>query len=284
MSNFEILHLQHSYLFSKIIPFLDLEKRPKIVITLRGGDTYIKPWLDKRWLDFYVDYSQKIDSFVVMSHDQKNYLMRWQVPNEKIFVIPISFGSKSTAQAKFPNADKIMLVSAFRMTWEKNIEGSIQLARLLKEKNIAFQYDIYGDGNDLGQLYYLVDKYDLQEFVHIKGSVSNDILKEKLLKYDFFLQLSISDAMPASVIEAQSLGLPCIVSESDGIKEGIVHNKSGISSAYYNIDYFANEIISLWNDRARYFQFSAAAIQFANENYSLEVEVKRTVAMYNSLL
>ena len=54
MRNYDIVHLQHSFLFPKLKGLLALPKdeRPKIIITLRGGDTYVKPWLGKKWVGF----------------------------------------------------------------------------------------------------------------------------------------------------------------------------------------------------------------------------------------
>jgi glycosyltransferase involved in cell wall biosynthesis len=281
---FDIIHLQHSFLFNKIIPLLNKKNRPKVIITLRGGDTYIKPWIDKRWKVFYKDYGNSVDAYITVSQNQKEYLQKWGVSENKIQVIPVSFGVHSTAKPKLPNENKIMLVSAFRMTWEKNIEGSIQFAKSLKDKGLDFQYDIYGSGNDLGQLYYLVDKYDLSKNVFIKGKTENDLLKKELIKYDFFVQLSISEALSVSVLEAQSVGLPCVVSNSDGLKEAIIPNKTGICGDYYDIEYFVEETIKLWMDNEKYYQFSKEAINFVNQNFTLTKEGERLEKMYNDIL
>lgn len=277
---FDIIHLQHSFLFNKLKPLFNNPKRPKIVITLRGGDTYLKPWVDTRWNDFYKNSGNLIDAFITVSQDQKDYLQKWGISENKIHVIPVSFGNHSNAKPKYPNKEKLKMVSAFRMTWEKNIEGSVRFAKLLKDKGIDFQYDIYGNGNDLGQLYYLVDKYNLTDSVFIKGKIENNELKEKLLKYDFFVQLSVSEALSVSVLEAQSVGLPCIVSNSDGLKEAVIPNETGICGNYNDINYYVDETIKLWKDSEKYYQFSKLAIDFVNNNYTLEKEEERLKKMY----
>ncbi len=72
--NIDIIHIQHSYLFPKVLGLLSLEKnkRPKIIISLSGGDTYVKPWVQKKWADFYSNYGNKVDAFITMSEHQKN--------------------------------------------------------------------------------------------------------------------------------------------------------------------------------------------------------------------
>ena len=282
--DFDIIHLQHSYLWRKLEPLKQFKKFPKIVVTLRGGDTYVKPWLSKSWQNFYKN-SEHIAAFVVMSNHQKRYLHeKWGVSLSKIHVIPISFGEKSMAQPKYPNSEKLKLVSAFRMTWEKNIEGTIQLAKKLQEQNIDFKFDIYGDGNDLGQLYYLIDRYNLQKNVFVKGKVENDLLKAKLAEYDFFVQLSISESLGMSVIEAQSVGLPCVVSNSDGLPEAVLNEKTGIVLNYNDYNRHVCEIIKLKTNKEVYYDFSKNAIQFANENYSVENEVEKLTSLYKNIL
>ena len=283
MNQFDIVHIQLSYLRSKIIPLLDQKTRPKIVVTLRGGDTYLKPWASENWRNFYKESENNIDAFITMSEHQKNYLKKWGVNERKIHVIPISFGNYSNAQPKYPNQNTLKLVSAFRMTWEKNIEGSMRYAKSLKEKGINFMYDIYGDGNDIGQLYFLIDKFDLGSNVNVKGKVDNYILKEKLIEYDFFVQLSISEALPASILEAQSKGIPCIISNSGGLPEAVIPNESAIVGDYNQTEYFVEESLRIWQNKDLYFSFSDKAIRNVNENFSIEKETERLIKLYHNL-
>lgn len=282
MKNFDIVHIQHSYLWPKIIHLKNMKITPKIVITLRGGDTYMKPWISNSWREFYNDYGKNIDAFITMSNHQKNYLTRWGVDKNKVHVIPISFGHFSDVKPKYPN-EMLKLVSAYRMTWEKNIEGTLQFAKKLKDKNISFIFDIYGDGNDFCELYYLVDRLELSSYVNIMGKVENEELKSKMINYDFFVQLSISEALPTTVLEAQSNGVPCIVSNSDGLKEAVVKNHTGIVGEYNEIEYFANECIRIFNDKELYYSFSESSINYVNLNFSVENETERLIKLYESL-
>lgn len=283
MSNYDILHLQHSYLIEKLVPLRGFKNRPKIIVTLRGADTYMKPWASERWRKIYSQSEGLVDSFITMSQHQRDYLMKWGVAASSISVVPISFGFKNENKPKFPGSDCLRLVSAFRMTWEKNIEGTLRFAEHLKLKKINFIFDIYGDGDDIYQLYYLIDKYKLAEFVKVKGQVPNNQLKLELPKYDFFVQLSLSEALPTSVIEAQSVGLPCIVSDSDGLPEAVIANKSAVVADYHMIDYFVEECLRIWKDRDLYYSYSKCAIENANENFSIEKETERLISLYQSL-
>ena len=283
--NIDIIHIQHSFLFSKVLGLLkiDIDKRPKIIITLRGGDTYIKPWISKRWKKFYKDYGSQVDAFIVMSEDQKKYLTRWGVPQENIHVIPISFGEKFEIEPKYPNKNELKLVSVFRMCWEKNITDSLLLVSKLKKLGLNLSYDIYGDGPDLGQLYYLRDKFDLVKEVNILGKVANEVLKSELIKYDFLIQLSLSEALPTSVMEAQSMGLPAVVSNVGGLPEIIDNNYNGIILKDLSIIEL-QRISDLWRNKDLYYEYSKASINLSQSRYNINVESRKLLNLYKSLI
>jgi glycosyltransferase involved in cell wall biosynthesis len=285
-NNVDIIHLQHSFLFNKVTSLLSLpnDKRPKIVITLRGGDTYVKPWLGDRWKLFYSEYGHKVDAFIVMSEDQKKYLHRWKVPLHRIHVIPISFGNKFEMKPKMPNHGTMKIISVFRMCWEKNIADNLRLIKYLNDLDIKVQYDIYGDGRDIGQLYYLIDLYDLNDCVNVKGRVDNKLIKEKLVNYDFKLQLSHSESLGMSVIEAQTYGVPAIVSNFGGLPEVVIDEKCGVIYDGENLEKLAKKIINLWEDKDKYYRFSQYSIKNSHEKYNVEMEVKLLDKLYQKLL
>jgi glycosyltransferase involved in cell wall biosynthesis len=283
--NIDLIHIQHSYLFTKVKGFLDYpeKKQPKIVITLRGGDTYIKPWISMRWQDFYKNYGEKVDAFVVMSEHQKLYLSRWNVPLEKIHVIPISFGQPFKVEPKYPNQDKLKIASVFRMCWEKNIADNLRLIKKIKELGVSLQYDVYGDGPDMGQLYYLLDRYGLNDVVNVMGKVENSFIKSNINNYDFVLQLSHSEAFPTSILEAQSHGVPAIVSNAGGLPELVCDKKNGLIGDFNNLESLATITVNLWKDKNQYFTFSELSIKNAQDNYNTRKEVNSLVSLYNNL-
>ncbi len=285
MDRFDIIHLQHSYLFPKLQPFFkEGIKKPKIIITLRGADTYIKPWVNEKWKELYKTNAQFIDAFVTVSQHQKEYLQKWGVSKEKIYVIPVSFGNKFNAIPKKTNKKKIKIVSAFRMCWEKNINGNLLLIRKLKEKGIPLQYDVFGDGHDKGQLLYLIDKYNLTNEVSYKGKIENKAFVEQLDIYDFYLQLSHSESLGMSVIEAQTRGLPVIVSNEGGLPEIVLHNQTGFLVDTHRIEQAMDYIIELWNSPGKYTQFSTQAIAHAQESFNVNRECDNLTHLYQTLV
>jgi glycosyltransferase involved in cell wall biosynthesis len=282
----DIIHLQHSFLFNKVKGLLNSGNvdRPKVVITLRGGDTYVKPWISKRWKEFYSDFGNKVDAFIVMSEDQKQYLSRWNVPFENIHVIPISFGQPFKVEPKYPNQDKLKIASVFRMCWEKNIADNLRLIKKIKELGVSLQYDVYGDGPDMGQLYCLLDRYGLNDVVNVMDKVENSIIKSELKNYDFILQLSHSESFGMSIVEAQTYGVPAIVSNTGGLPEVVIDQNTGFVGEYDKIDGLVAKAIELWKNPKAYFEFSKNSIENAQEKYNVNCEVELLKKMYQKIL
>lgn len=287
LNKYNIIHLQHSFLHSKLKSYYHKQnqKKPKIIVTLRGGDTYIKPWIDNKWKFFYQENETFIDAFITMSNHQKEYLnIKWGISLDKIHVIPISFGKPFNVKAKYPNKNKINIISIFRLSWEKNINGNLLFIKTLSKEGYNLNYDIYGDGPEMGKLFFLVDKYNLRGIVNIKGKLENDDLKVKLKEYDFLLQLSHSEAFPTTVIEAQSHGVPVIVSNSGGLPESLVDNETGYILDENNIENTIKSLIALWNNEELYFNFSKRAIAFSHSNFSTNQEVAKLLKLYDQLI
>jgi glycosyltransferase involved in cell wall biosynthesis len=282
----DIIHLQHSFLFNKVKSLINSGNadRPKVVMTLRGGDTYVKPWISERWEEFYSIFGKKVDAFVVMSEDQKIYLNRWGVPLGNIHVIPISFGLPFQVEPKFPNKNTMNIVSVFRMCWEKNIADNLRFIKRIKECGVDIQYDVFGDGKDLGQLFYLIDRYGLNDCVSVKGKVENSMIKSELKNYDFILQLSHSESFGMSIVEAQTYGVPAIVSNTGGLPEIVKEQNTGFVGDYDDQDALVLKVIELWKNPELYFEFSKNSIENAQSSYNTEKEVELLKKMYQKIL
>lgn len=93
------------------------------------------------------------------------------------------------------------------------------LGILKKEGIVNFEYQILGAG-DQSFLRTVAKKYDVEEQVKFLGSCPH----EKVFSWmrndlDVYIQPSLQEGLPRSVIEAMSVGLPCIGSDVAGIPE-----------------------------------------------------------------
>ena len=96
----------------------------------------------------------------------------------------------------------------------------IEALSILRKKGICnYRYEITGAG-DQSYLKSIAEKYDVLDLIDFKGSVTHEKIFSWLQNdVDIYIQPSLQEGLPRSVIEAMSLGVPCIGSDVAGIPE-----------------------------------------------------------------
>ncbi len=92
------------------------------------------------------------------------------------------------------------------------------LAELKKRGNNRFEYYCIGDGNSR-KLKNLTGRLGISECVHFLGAMPHDKVMEFLGEVDIYIQPSLIEGLPRSLVEAMSKGLPAFGSKVGGIPE-----------------------------------------------------------------
>ena len=119
---------------------------------------------------------------------------------------------------KPPEDKEDIIVSATRLSPIKNLELAIFSMKSVLEDNPNARYEIYGEGQDMKYLSNLVNKLIGTERIEIKGFEDPKKIYER---GKVFLQLSLSENLSLSPLEAKASGLPVVVSDIPGHDGGI---------------------------------------------------------------
>jgi glycosyltransferase involved in cell wall biosynthesis len=92
-----------------------------------------------------------------------------------------------------------------------------------RERN--WQLWLYGEGKDRGMLENLIQTNGLQDKIFLKGHTSNP--KAVLAQMHVLLQLTHIDAMPIAVVEAMSMGRPCLVTKVGDMPQWVTDGFNG---------------------------------------------------------
>lgn len=106
---------------------------------------------------------------------------------------------------------------------------------------------------------------------------------EKLKAYHFILQLSVSEALPSSILEAQSFGIPAIISDSDGLPEAVIPGESAICHPFWEIDKLVADTIDIWSNKEKYISFCEKSFE-SSQRFTVDKEIERLTAMYQQIL
>lgn len=95
----------------------------------------------------------------------------------------------------------------------------IEAIALLKKKNIFIQLTWLGDGKYKKNMIDFSYKIGLSSQISFVGNVSSEKVRKYLSLSDIFVLVSRTEGLPRAIIEAMSMGLPCIGSKVGGIPE-----------------------------------------------------------------
>jgi len=86
-------------------------------------------------------------------------------------------------------------------------------------KNLSVEFLLAGDGEDLNDFKIRIKNLNLQKKVKFFGNLNEPNLKKWYAGLDVYIQASVGEGMPISLLQAMSMNIPVIGSRVSGTKE-----------------------------------------------------------------
>ena len=186
------------------------------------------------------------------------------IKTDKVVCIPNSVPVQQKTVDTSKENKKIIYLS--RIDNCKGLEFLINSFKVIAKKYKDWSIDIYGQAQPedyLQDLIKLTKKLKLENQIHFKGVTNEPI--ETFLNYDFCVFPSYFEGFPVGLIEAQSVGLPCIgLQGCTGVNELIIDGYNGFLTAENYKDYAA-KIEKLIQDKELRCKFSENSISNAKQ-------------------
>lgn len=126
---------------------------------------------------------------------------------KKSFVIPNVFIAR-TGNTPYSGERKKTIVSAGRFVIEKGYDVLIKAFAKVHEKHPEYTMTIYGEGPFLGQYHKLAQELGVDELITYPGYVKD--VAASVREDGVFVLPSRYEGIPNSLIEALSVGIPCV--------------------------------------------------------------------------
>lgn len=277
---FHLVHinaLQTAFHF-KLFSFF---RNAAVVSSSRGQDFDFYP-------DRYDHVLQAIQGLHVLGKYLESQAVSRDFPKEKICIIPpvSALGEqKKTTAVRFHEKTGVHIATAARLSWLKGHVYVIRALGMLKVSNpsLNITYHIFGDGDDLPNLIIEVNRLQLQDNVKFHGWVSHEQLEKSLEGMDLYVLTSFAEGFNNSVLLAQAMGLPCIVSDAGGLPESIEPGVTGLVVPRYSATAIADAILKIVNSGAEWEVMSVEARKRA-DFFSIDQQVTRYISWYDSFL
>lgn len=176
---------------------------------------------------------KRANGFVFQTEDARNYFSK-SIQKKSTIILNSLNPDFITEPFRGKRDDKV--VSVGRLDKQKNQKMLIQAFYCIHKKYPNYKLYIFGEGPLREELSQLICKLKLDKCVFLPGVSDN--IKEEIYNAKLFVLSSNYEGLPNSLMEAMTLGLPCISTDCPcgGPKSLIDDGQNGILTEVNNIE------------------------------------------------
>lgn len=265
-----ILHIHcANYMISGVI-ISKIFKIP-VILQLGGTDIFrIKNSIIHRILIKYIDYFICVNKKI--SSEIKNINQ-----NAQVSIVGNSVDLEIFRPAK---KDPNIYTSIGNLRWQKNYGTMIKAFKIFLKKNPNAILQIFGDGPDKSSLIKLIKELGIKNNVIIKGYCDYKIIAKELSKTYIYLQSSISEGLPKSLLEGLSSGCPVVTTDAGSCKE--ISENFGFCVEHSNPNEFARAMIDLYENKSYWQKCNKRCLEY-RKNLGWEILTDKVIKVYNNI-
>lgn len=265
---------------------LNPHAKGKRITRAHGYDLYLERECNRGYIPFRDKVIEEFDKIVVLGEEAKRYILdRYIVSPVNLYLSPLGVPSKE-ATNPFPDQSSIRLVTCSYPKAVKRFPLMARLISTLAERchdkpvhwtHFGCSFDEANFGDD-----FLPSRNMYFDF---RGRVANQEVNEHYKHHPvhFFLNLSESEGMPVSIMEAMSYGIPVVATAVGGIPEMIDSECGVLIEKDPDINSVALLLEKLLKDEVRYRAMRAASQQRQRENFDSKINHEKFAKWIGSL-
>ena len=216
-----------------------------------NGLSYLGARGIKRGAFFFIEtlFKNRATKFFAVSNCEANRAI-YELGVKANKVVVIQNAITPFTQAREVNNREVKIISTIgRLTAQKNLVRFVEIANAVLIKFPEIEFRILGAGyhdDQKEQIYRYIKKYGLDGKIKIIEWSYEINIGQYLLQTDIYVSTSIFEGLPYSILEAMSLGIPCVASFCDGHNDIITSNEDGFLCN--SNEQFVNVLLHLINE------------------------------------
>ena len=159
----------------------------------------------------------------------------------------------------------------------KDYAFMIEIAKAVKEESKHIKFHLAGEGPERSKLQALIQQYSLNETFVLQGHIDN--MPPFYRSMDLYLNTSVHEGIPMSILEAMAYSLPIVAPSVGGISEVVCNGKDGYLVDTRDPELFAEKCFLLYKNK----QLRRRMAHAAREKIVRSFSVENMAAQYHKL-
>jgi len=261
----------------------------KLSVSFRGYDLNFVGLDDP---NYYSEVWNKVDACHFLGNDLWERAQRRGCPPEMPHVlITPAVDLSSFPQPKQSRPGKLgtpeqplQILSVGRLAWKKGYEFSLMAIKKLIDEGYECNFKIIGDGPYKPALKFACHQMGIDESVEFLGSLPHEGVIDWLNWPDIFLHGAVSEGFCNAVLEAQTMGVPVVCTDADGLPENVKNNLTGFIVPRRNPAAMAEKIALLAVDSILRKKMGNAGQKRVREKFLLKRQIEKFEGFFNMIL
>lgn len=250
----------------------------QMAVSFRGYDYYVYPV--KNFYCYKMLFSKKI-RYHVLSEAMKKGLIQKGISGNDIYKITPAISTQFFTTETKQKSNSLQIKTIARLHWIKGLNATLEALVLLKKENISFHYTVLGDGEEKERLHFAVHQLGLGEHISFLGKLPPEAVKKELETTDIYLQYSIQEGFCNAVLEAQAMGVLCVVSDAEGLSENVLDGQTGFVVPKQNPKLLFEKLKEVLNlNSAEKEKIKSQAAQRVRKEFTLEKHQREFLEFY----
>ena len=229
-------------LLKKILP-----ENVKIITRAHRYDLYSEQ-NSLNYIPLRIYMLENVDYVLPCSEDGSNYLKN-KYPDYADKIRTAYLGSEDYGVARAGHEGQFTIVSCSRVEPVKRIKLIAEAIKRIRLQNINtdVRWIHIGDGSQLNTIKKLSEELIEDGSIKFQGAMDNAKVMEfyKTHKIDLFVNVSESEGLPISIMEAISVGIPVLATDVGGVKEIIDTGNGWLVSKDISVNELAKKIVDI---------------------------------------
>ena len=221
---------------------------------------------------------------IAVSQAVKDFMIENQISRDKKIIViynAIEPPHSMQKKAKIFSNKEIIIGTVGTLNVQKGMQYLIAAMPQIIKEFPKVCLEIVGDGPYRKNLEKLIRKMKLGSSVKLTGFIKD--IEEEMAKFDIYVQPSLSESFGLAIIEAMSLGLPVVATNTGGIPEVVTTGKSGILVESAKPAALAGAILELLRDTQKAVKMGKLAAEDVKIKFNLKDMVQETEKVYETL-